>query len=57
MLGRDIDKSAFRKRMLDGEFMEEAGMVTGSLGRPAMSYRLRDRSRAALFPRTFNSAK
>ena len=57
VLGRDIDKSAFRKRMLDGEFMEEAGMVTGSLGRPAMSYRLRDRSRAALFPRTFNSAK
>jgi len=50
-----MDKSAFRKRMLDGEFMEEAGMVTGSLGRPAMSYRLRDRSQAALFPRTFNA--
>jgi len=57
VLGRDVDKSAFRKRMLDGGFMEEAGMVTGSLGRPAMSYRLRDRSQAALFPRTFNSAK
>jgi 8-oxo-dGTP diphosphatase len=55
VLGRGIDKSAFRKRMLDGEFMEEAGMVTGSLGRPAMSYRLRDRSQAALFPRTFNA--
>lgn len=55
VLGRDIDKSAFRKRMLDGEFMEEAGMVTGSLGRPAMSYRLRDRSQAALFPRTFSA--
>ncbi len=54
VLGRDIDKSAFRKRMLDAEFMEEAGMVTGTLGRPAMSYRLRDRSQAALFPRTFN---
>jgi 8-oxo-dGTP diphosphatase len=55
VLGRDMDKSAFRKRMLDAEFMEEAGMVTGSLGRPAMSYRLRDRSQAALFPRTFNA--
>jgi 8-oxo-dGTP diphosphatase len=55
VLGRGMDKSAFRKRMLDGEFMEEAGMVTGSLGRPAMSYRLRDRSQAALFPRTFNA--
>jgi len=55
VLGRDIDKSAFRKRMLDGGFMEEAGMVAGSLGRPAMGYRLRDRSQAALFPRTFNA--
>lgn len=55
VLGRDIDKSAFRKRMLDGDFMQEAGMVTGTLGRPAMSYRLRDRSQAALFPRTFNA--
>jgi len=57
VLGRDVDKSAFRKRMLDGGFMEEAGMVAGGLGRPAMSYRLRDRSQAVLFPRTFNSTK
>ena len=55
VLGRGVDKSAFRKRMLDGGFMEEAGMLTGSLGRPAMSYRLRDRSQAGLFPRTFNA--
>lgn len=54
VLGRPVDKSAFRKRMLDGSFMEEAGMVDGSLGRPAMGYRLTDRSRAALFPRTFS---
>lgn len=27
----------------------------GQLGRPAMTYRLRDRSQAALFPRTFNA--
>lgn len=55
VLGRPVDKSAFRKRMLDGAFMEEAGMVGGGPGRPAMSYRLRDRSQAALFPRTFNA--
>ncbi|MBX3655632.1 MAG: NUDIX hydrolase [Ramlibacter sp.] len=54
VLGRPVDKSAFRKRMLDGGFMEEAGMVDGSFGRPAMGYRLVDRSRAALFPRTFS---
>ena len=55
VLGRPVDKSAFRKRMLDGGFMEEAGMLAGGAGRPAMRYRLRDRSRAALFPRTFNA--
>ena len=58
VLGRPVDKSAFRKRMLDGGFMEEAGMraaEAGQLGRPAMTYRLRDRSQAALFPRTFNA--
>jgi 8-oxo-dGTP diphosphatase len=54
VLGRRVDKSAFRKRMLDGGFMEEAGMVDGAFGRPAMGYRLRDRSQAALFPRTFS---
>ncbi len=54
VLGRPVDKSAFRKRMLDAGFMEEAGAVDGSFGRPAMGYRLRDRSQAALFPRTFS---
>ncbi len=58
VLGRPVDKSAFRKRMQGGEFMEEAGMraaEAGQLGRPAMTYRLRDRSQAVLFPRTFNA--
>ncbi|MDQ7999632.1 MAG: NUDIX domain-containing protein [Bordetella sp.] len=58
VLGRPVDKSAFRKRMQGGGFMEEAGMraaEAGQLGRPAMTYRLRDRSQAALFPRTFNA--
>jgi 8-oxo-dGTP diphosphatase len=54
VLGRPVDKSAFRKRMLDAGFMEEAGTVDGAFGRPAMGYRLRDRSQAALFPRTFS---
>ena len=54
VLGRPVDKSAFRKRMLDGGFMEEAGPVEGASGRPAMGYRLRNRSQAALFPRTFS---
>ena len=55
VLGRPVDKSAFRKRMLDGDFMEEAGPMPGALGRPAMGYRLRSRAKPMLFPRTFNA--
>jgi 8-oxo-dGTP diphosphatase len=57
VLGRALDKSAFRKRMLDGGFLEEAGMVEGGFGRSAMGYRVRDRERAAVFPRTFRSGE
>ncbi|MEO5796705.1 MAG: NUDIX domain-containing protein [Rhodoferax sp.] len=55
VLARSIDKSAFRKRMLDGQFMEEAGVLPGAQGRPAVGYRLRDRSQATLFPRPFSA--
>lgn len=55
VLGRKMDKSAFRKRMLDGEFLREAGTVAGSFGRAAMGYSIKDRNRVTLFPRTFRS--
>jgi len=55
VLGRPIDKSAFRKRMLDAEFLKEAGTVEGPLGRSAMGYRVKDRSQAVTFPRTFRA--
>lgn len=55
VLGRPLDKSAFRKRMLDADYLEEAGMVTGDHGRAAMGYRLRGRDQATVFPRTFKS--
>jgi 8-oxo-dGTP diphosphatase len=54
VLGRPVDKSAFRKRMLDAGFLVEAGMSDGLPGRPAMGYRLVDRSQVAQFPRTFS---
>lgn len=57
VLDRPLDKSAFRKRMLDGAFLEEAGMVTGDSGRSAMGYRLSERDAATVFPRTFRSAE
>src|SRR5688572_14312191 len=55
VLGRPVDKSAFRKRMLDAGFLKEAGTVAGPLGRAAMGYRVKDRSQAALFPRMFRA--
>ncbi|MBL8387391.1 MAG: NUDIX hydrolase [Hydrogenophaga sp.] len=57
VLGRALDKSAFRKRMLDADYLEEAGPVTGDHGRPAMGYRLRERERATVFPRGFKSGE
>lgn len=57
VLDRALDKSAFRKRMLDAQYLQEVGMVTGEHGRPAMGYRLRERDRATVFPRTFRSGE
>lgn len=54
VLGRDVDKSGFRTRMLSAGFLEESGYAAGESNRPAMSYRLRDRSVPVVFPRTFS---
>jgi 8-oxo-dGTP diphosphatase len=53
VLGRPVDKSGFRTRMLSADFLDEAGQVAGDSNRPAMGYRMRDRSAPVLFPRTF----
>lgn len=57
VLGREVDKSAFRKRMLDAAFLEEVGVVDGVFGRAATGYRIRDRERAVTFPRMFKSGE
>lgn len=57
VLGRGLDKSAFRKRMLDAEFLEETGPTAGPSGRVAMGYRVKERARATVFPRTFRSGE
>lgn len=54
VLGRTVDKSGFRTRMLAAQFLVEAGHVEGTSNRPAMGYRLADRSGAVVFPRTFS---
>jgi 8-oxo-dGTP diphosphatase len=54
VLGRPVDKSAFRTRMIAADFLVEAGVVASDANRPPMGYRLKDRSAPAFFPRTFS---
>ena len=54
VLGRPVDKSGFRTRMLVARFLEEVGYVEGESNRPAMGYRLLDRAAPVVFPRTFS---
>ena len=54
VLGRPVDKSGFRTRMLAAGFLEEVGIVEGDSNRPPMGYRIKDRSRPVVFPRTFS---
>jgi 8-oxo-dGTP diphosphatase len=54
VLGRPIDKSGFRTRMMAADFLEEAGLVETASRRPPMGYRLKDRAQPVFFPRTFS---
>jgi 8-oxo-dGTP diphosphatase len=54
VLGRPVDKSGFRTRMLAADFLEEVGFVESESNRPPMGYRLKDRSTPVTFPRTFS---
>ncbi len=57
VLGRKLDKSAFRKRMLDSELLVEFGQIQGGFGRMAMGYKLANPSEAVTFPRGFKSGE
>lgn len=54
VLGRAIDKSGFRTRMLAADFLEETGAMDVGAPRPAMGYRLKVEQTVAYFPRTFS---
>lgn len=54
VLGRPVDKSGFRTRMVSADFLVEVGLVETASRRPPMAYRLKDRSRPVFFPRTFS---
>lgn len=54
VLGRPVDKSGFRTRMLAADLLEAEGTVASETGRAALGFRLRDRSAPVIFPRTFS---
>lgn len=56
LLGRPIDKSAFRRRINDADILEEVdGVFRGGANRPAQLYRLKDGTRQHFFPRIITS--
>ncbi len=57
VLGRAVDKSAFRTRVLAAELVEETGEKRPTSNRPALLYRLRQRGALIFFPRTFSPRK
>lgn len=54
VLGRPVDKSGFRTRMIAADFLVEVGSIESNSNRPPMGYRLKDRSAPVFFPRTFS---
>jgi len=51
VLGRELEKSAFRTRILAANLVVETGRSRAAANRPAKLYRLRSSSRAVTFPR------
>ncbi len=54
ILGRALDKSAFRTRMLAADFIEATGEMRSGSNRPAQLYRLKEKT-PVVFPRTFKA--
>ena len=54
VLGRSVEKSAFRKRVQDADLVEELSRQRETGSRPAQLYRLRNRESPVYFPRTFS---
>jgi 8-oxo-dGTP diphosphatase len=56
VLGRDLEKKAFRTRMLAARFLEASDRIKEAANRPAQLYRLKTKKRLHLFARPFGSA-
>lgn len=57
VLGRSVDKSGFRTRVLSAGLVEEADGVKTGASRPARLYRLKAPKSLTYFPRTLSSRK
>ena len=57
VLGRSVDKSAFRTRVQSADVVEETGAQRPSSSRPAALYRLKQPGALTFFPRTFSPRK
>lgn len=57
VLGRPVDKSGFRTRVLSAGLVEEAPGVKAGPSRPAQLYRLKEPETPTFFPRTFSPRK
>jgi 8-oxo-dGTP diphosphatase len=53
VLGRELEKSSFRTRVLATDLIVETGKVRTAANRPARLYRLRSATKPIQFPRTF----
>lgn len=54
VLGREVEKSAFRTRVLAADFIEPVPRMREGQQRPAQLYRLQRQSGLVFFPRTFS---
>ena len=54
VLGREVEKSAFRTRVFSADFIEPVPRMREGRQRPAQLYRLRRQSGLVFFPRTFS---
>lgn len=57
VLGREVNKSPFRKRILSADLVEETGSTRTGISRPAALYRLKSAGKLTFFPRTFEPKK
>lgn len=57
VLGRPVEKSAFRDRIKAGDFLEEVPRLRTGQQRPAQLYRVKKPGEVVFFPRTFSPRK